>query len=207
MKKILFIILSLFMLIGNVNAESKVTSFYTVTNKCAVVKDNKVVIPVTVRLDNDKMKFSSLMKQMNIGYVTNYEDVIDLNIYGINKDDIDVYVDYKRNSVGKSLVYFEVAQDRELKRHDELVSFNIGVEILNDTSINKMDIFGNEVVLADEATCEVINGYKVTEIERIVDLRQVDHTAYINDLIEKSIIGILSIALIICIVLLIRRKK
>ena len=207
MKKILFIILSMFMLVGNVYAESKVTSFYTITNKCAVVKDNKAVIPVTVRLDNDKMKFSSLMKQMNIGYVTNYEDVVELNIYGISKDDMNVYVDYKRNSVGKSLVYFEVAQDIELKRHEELVSFNIGVEILNDTSINKMDIFGNEVILADEAACENINGYKVTEIERIVDLREVDHTAYINDLIKKSIIGILSIALIICIVLLIRRKK
>ena len=83
------------MLIGNVNAESKVTSFYTVTNKCSVVKDNKAVIPVTVRLDNDQMKFSSLMKEMRIGYVTNYEDVIDLNIYGINKDGMDVYVDYR----------------------------------------------------------------------------------------------------------------
>ena len=195
------------MLVGHVSAESKVTSFYTVTNKCAVVKDNKAVIPVTVRLDNDKMKFSSLMKQMNIGYVTNYEDVLDLNIYGINKDGMNVYVDYKRNSVGKSLVYFDVAQDIELKRHDELVSFNIGVEILNDTSINKMDIFGNEVILADEATCEKINGYKVTEVERIVDLSEVDHTEYIKDLIKNIVIVVLSIVYIICIILLIRKKK
>ena len=203
----LFIVLSLFMLIGNVNAESKVTSFYTVTNKCAVVRDNKAVIPVTIRLDNDQMKFSSLMKEMRIGYVTNYEDVIDLNIYGINKEGMDVYVDYKRNSEGKSLVYFELVNDIELKRHDELVSFNIGVELLNDKSVYKMDVFSNEVILADEATCEIVNGYKVTEIERIVDLREVDHTEYIKDLIKNILIVVLSIVSIICIILLIRKKK
>ena len=207
MKKMLFIVLSLFMLIGNVNAESKVTSFYTVTNKCAVVRDNKAVIPVTIRLDNDQMKFSSLMKEMRIGYVTNYEDVIDLNIYGINKEGMDVYVDYKRNSEGKSLVYFELVNDIELKRHDELVSFNIGVELLNDKSVYKMDVFSNEVILADEATCEIVNGYKVTEIERIVDLREVDHTEYIKDLIKNILIVVLSIVSIICIILLIRKKK
>ena len=48
MKKILFVILSIFILVGNVSAESKVTSFYTIINKCAVVKDNNAVIPVTV---------------------------------------------------------------------------------------------------------------------------------------------------------------
>ena len=207
MKKILFIILSLFMLVGHVSAESKVTSFYTVTNKCAVVKDNKAVIPVTVRLDNDQMKFSSLMKEMRIGYVTNYEDVIDLNIYGINKENMDVYVDYKRNSEGKSLVYFELGNDIELKRHDELVSFNIGVELLNDKSVYKMDVFSNEVILADEATCEKINEFKVTEVERIVDLREVDHTEYIKDLIKNILIVVLSIVSIICIILLIRKKK
>ena len=207
MKKILLVIIIMFMLVGNVYAESKVTSFYTITNKCAVVKDNKAVIPVTVRLDNDQMKFSSLMKEMRIGYVTNYEDVIDLNIYGINKEGMDVYVDYKRNSEGKSLVYFELGNDIELKRHDELVSFNIGVELLNDKSVYKMDVFSNEVILADEATCEIVNGFKVTEVERIVDLREVDHTEYIKDLIKNILIVVLSIVSIICIILLIRKKK
>ena len=209
MKQILFLLLGLFMLVSNVSAESKVTSFYIVTNKCAVVKDNKVVIPVTVRLDSDKMKFSSLMEQMRIGYVTNYEDVIDLNIYGVSKDNIDVYVDYKRNSVGESLVYFDVSEDMELNRHDELVSFNIGVEILEDTNVNKMNVFDNEVVLADEKTCEILNGFKVTEVEKIkyVDLSEIDHSEYFKDLFTKMLIVILSLALIVCIILLIRKKK
>lgn len=209
MKQILFLLLSLFMLVGNVRAESKVTSFYTVTNKCAVVKDNKVVIPVTVRLDSDKMKFSSLMEQMRIGYVTNYEDVIDLNIYGVNKEDIDVYVDYKRNSVGESLVYFTVSEDTELTRHDELVSFNIGVDIISDTTVTKMNVFDNEVILADDKTCEILNGFKVTEVEKIkyVDLSEIDHKEYFKDLFSKILIGILSLGLIVCIILLIRKKK
>ena len=207
MKKILFIILSLFMLVGHVSAESKVTSFYTVTNKCVVVKDNKVVVPVTVRVDNDKLKLSKLMKEINIGYITNYEDVLKSNIYNVDYDNVDIFIDYKRNSVGKSLVYFSLVEDMELKRHDTLVNFNIGIEILKDTTINKLDIFGNEVIVADEVTCEKINGYKVTEVERIVDLREVDHTEYIKNLIKNIVIVVLSIVSIICIILLIRKKK
>jgi len=195
------------MLIGNVNAESKVTSFYTVTNKCVVVKDNKVVVPVTVRVDNDKLKLSKLMKEINIGYITNYEDVLKSNIYNVDNDNVDIFIDYKRNSVGKSLVYFSLVEDMELKRHDTLVNFNIGIEILKDTTINKLDIFGNEVIIADEVTCEKINGYKVTEVERIVDLREVDHTEYIKNLIKNIVIVVLSIISIICIILLIRKKK
>ena len=207
MKKILFIILSLFMLVGHVSAESKVTSFYTVTNKCVVVKDNKVVVPVTVRVDNDKLKLSKLMKEINIGYITNYEDVLKSNIYNVDNDNVDIFIDYKRNSVGKSLVYFSLVEDMELKRHDTLVNFNIGIEILKDTTINKLDIFGNEVIVADEVTCEKINGYKVTEVERIVDLREVDHNEYIKNLIKNIVIVVLSIVSIICIILLIRKKK
>lgn len=207
MKKILFIILSIFMLVGHVSAESKVTSFYTVTNKCVVVKDNKVVVPVTVRVDNDKLKLSKLMKEINIGYITNYEDVLKSNIYNVDNDNVDIFIDYKRNSVGKSLVYFSLVEDMELKRHDTLVNFNIGIEILKDTTINKLDIFGNEVIVADEVTCEKINGYKVTEVERIVDLREVDHTEYIKDLIKNIVIVVLSIVSVICIILLIRKKK
>lgn len=207
MKKILFIILSLFMLVGHVSAESKVTSFYTVTNKCVVVKDNKVVVPVTVRVDNDKLKLSKLMKEINIGYITNYEDVLKSNIYNVDNDNVDIFIDYKRNSVGKSLVYFSLVEDMELKRHDTLVNFNIGIEILKDTTINKLDIFGNEVIVADEVTCEKINGYKVTEVERIVDLRETDHTEYIKNLIKNIVIVVLSIVSIICIILLIRKKK
>lgn len=207
MKKILFIILSLFMLVGHVSAESKVTSFYTVTNKCVVVKDNKLVVPVTVRVDNDKLKLSKLMKEINIGYITNYEDVLKSNIYNVDNDNVDIFIDYKRNSVGKSLVYFSLVEDMELKRHDTLVNFNIGIEIIKDTTINKLDIFGNEVIVADEVTCEKINGYKVTEVERIVNLSETDHTEYIKDLIKNIVIVVLSIISIICIVLLIRKKK
>ena len=195
------------MLMGHVSAESKVTSFYTVTNKCVVVKDNKVVVPVTVRVDNDKLKLSKLMKEINIGYITNYEDVLKSNIYNVDNDNVDIFIDYKRNSVGKSLVYFSLVEDMELKRHDTLVNFNIGIEILKDTTINKLDIFGNEVIVADEVTCEKINGYKVTEVERIVDLREVHHTEYIKNLIKNIVIVVLSIVSIICIILLIRKKK
>jgi len=209
MKKILFVILSIFMLVGSVNAESKVTSYYTITNKCAVVKDNKAVIPVIVKVDNAELKLSKLLEEIKIDYITNYKDVLNLNIYDVNKEYIDVYVDYNRTKEGKSLIYFSIEEDLELKRHDELVSFNIGVEILSDYEINKMDVFGNEVLLSDEKTCEEINGFKVTEVEKIkyIDLSKADHKEYFEDLISNFIIMVLTISLIVCIVLLVRKKK
>lgn len=207
MKKILFIIFVLFTVVGNVSAESKVVTFYTVTNKCAVLKDNKAVIPVTLRSNNENLKLSSLFEDLNFSYITNYEDVMKVNIYNINKDNIDVYVDYKRNNEGKSLVYYKLSDDIELKRHDELVSFDIGVEILNDYEVYRMDVFGNEVIFADAVTCEKINGFKVTEVERVIDLRKDDHAGYISDFIKNIVIIVLIISLGICIVLLIKKKK
>ena len=111
--------------------------------------------------------------------------------------------------MAKYNVNFDVSEDMELNRHDELVSFNIGVEILEDTNVNKMNVFDNEVVLADEKTCETLNGFKVTEVEKIkyVDLSEIDHSEYFKDLFTKMLIVILSLALIVCIILLIRKKK
>ena len=209
MKKILFIILSMFMLVGNVKAETYVNSYYSVTNKCAVVKDNKVVIPVTIYAGHDNVKLSNLIKENRLGYVDNFEDVLGLNIRGVNKDNMEVYVDYKRNSEGRSYILLNVDDNLELKTHEELVKFNVEVEILNDAQINKMNVLGNEVVLGDEKTCEDINGFKIDEVEIIkyVDLSKADHGEYFEDLFTGVIVGLLSVSLIICLVILFRLKK
>ena len=208
MKKILFMLISMFLLLNVVNAETYVTSYYTLTNKCAVVKDNKAVIPVIVKSNSNNLKLSKLIKEHRIDYIDNL-DSLKLEIYGVNKDNINVYVDYLKNSEDKSYIIFTVPKDMELDRHEELVSFNIGVEILDDALIKKIDVLGNEVILSDEKTCEAINGFKINEVEKIkyVDLSKVDHTEYFEDLFTRVIIGILSIALIVCIILLIRKKK
>ena len=208
MKKILFMLISMFLLLNVVNAETYVTSYYTLTNKCAVVKDNKAVIPVIVKSNSNNLKLSKLIKEHRIDYIDNL-DSLKLEIYGINKDNINVYVDYLKNSEDKSYIIFTVPKDMELDRHEELVSFNIGVEILDDALIKKIDVLGNEVILSDEKTCEAINGFKINEVEKIkyVDLSKVDHTEYFEDLFTRVIIGILGIALIVCIILLIRKKK
>ena len=208
MKKILFMLISMFLLLNVVNAETYVTSYYTLTNKCAVVKDNKAVIPVIVKSNSNNLKLSKLIKEHRIDYIDNL-DSLKLEIYGVNKDNINVYVDYLKNSEDKSYIIFTVLKDMELDRYEELVSFNIGVEILDDALIKKIDVLGNEVILSDEKTCEAINGFKINEVEKIkyVDLSKVDHTEYFEDLFTRVIIGILSIALIVCIILLIRKKK
>lgn len=208
MKKILFLIISMFMLVSNVNATTYITSYYTVTNKCAVIKDNKAVIPVTVKANSDDLKISKLMKEHRIDFIDN-RDALKLRIYDISDDKLDVYVDYLKNDEDESFVIFTVPEDMELDRHDTLVSFNIEVEILNDAKINKMNVLGNEVVLGNEKTCEDINGFKIDEVETIkyVDLSKADHSEYFEDLFTGVIIGLLSVSLIVCIVLLIRKKK
>lgn len=208
MKKILFLIISMFMLVSNVNATTYITSYYTVTNKCAVVKNNKAVIPVTVKANSDDLKISKLMKEHRIDYIDN-RDALKLRIYDISDEKLDVYVDYLKNDEGESFVIFTVPEDMELDRHDTLVSFNIEVEILNDAKINKMNVLGNEVVLGNENTCEEINGFKIDEVETIkyVDLSKADHGEYFEDLFTGVIVGLLSVSLIVCIVLLIRKKK
>lgn len=208
MKKILFLIISMFMLVSNVSATTYITSYYTVTNKCAVIKDNKAVIPVTVKANSDDLKISKLMKEHRIDFIDN-RDALKLRIYDISNEKLDVYVDYLKNDEDESFVIFTVPEDMELDRHDTLVSFNIEVEILNDAKINKMNVLGNEVVLGDEKTCEDINGFKIDEVETIkyVDLSKVDHSEYFEDLFTGVIVGLLSVSLIICLVILFRLKK
>ena len=208
MKKILFLIISMFMLVSNVSATTYITSYYTVTNKCAVIKDNKAVIPVTVKANSDDLKISKLMKEHRIDFIDN-RDVLKLRIYDISNEKLDVYVDYLKNDEAESFIIFTVPEDMELDRHDTLVSFNIEVEILNDAKINKMNVLGNEVVLGDEKTCEDINGFKIDEVETIkyVDLSKVDHSEYFEDLFTGVIVGLLSVSLIICLVILFRLKK
>lgn len=206
MKKILFLIISMFMLVSNVSATTYITSYYTVTNKCAVIKDNKAVIPVTVKANSDDLKISKLMKEHRIDFIDN-RDVLKLRIYDISNEKLDVYVDYLKNDEDESFVIFTVPEDMELDRHDTLVSFNIEVEIL--AKINKMNVLGNEVVLGDEKTCEDINGFKIDEVETVkyVDLSKVDHSEYFEDLFTGVIVGLLSVSLIICLVILFRLKK
>ena len=194
------------MLVGNVSATSYITSYYTVTNKCAVIKDNKAVVPVTVKANSDDLKISKLMKEHRIDYIDN-RDALKLRIYDISNEKLDVYVDYLKNDEDESFIIFTVPEDMELDRHDTLVSFNIEVEIL--AKINKMNVLGNEVVLGDEKTCEDINGFKIDEVETVkyVDLSKVDHSEYFEDLFTGVIVGLLSVSLIICLVILFRLKK
>ena len=65
-----------------------------------------------------------------------------------------------------------------------------------------------EEIISDEDVCEIVNGNKVNEVEKIeyVDLSKADHTDIFNGVIFKFIIGLL-IVIILLIFLLIRKKK
>lgn len=208
MKKILFIVFSMFLMFGYVNADNYMSNYAILTNRCSVIKDNEVVIPVIVRTLND-VKLSKLINEYNLDYVDNYEDVLSLNIRNISTDKIDIYVDYNRDSDGRSLIKYKVNEDIEIKSNEELVSFDLVVKVIKDFEINKINVLGNDIVLSDDGICESINDFKITEVERVkyVDLSEVDHSKYFNDIISKIIIGVLSISLIVCIILLIRKKK
>lgn len=207
MKRVLLFIVSLFMIFGNVSAKNvEPLELVTVVNKCSVVRDNSIVVPVRVVSKNNG-ELSTLIDEYTLDYVDNHRDNIDINITNIEGVS-NVIVDNNRDGNGRSLIRYYIDEDIKGNKLDTIFSFDIQVKFL-DSVPDSMYILGTEVIISDKEVCEEINGYQVSEIEKVkyVDLSKVDHSEMINSFITKCIIGILIVVIIILIVLLKRKKK
>ena len=176
MKKLLFIISCLFLLSGSVVAKGNdVLKVVSLVNKCSVVEENIVVIPVSVIGLNDG-SLTTLINEYSLGYIDNDRDNVKINMTNINGV-LDVVVDNNRNSEGRSLINYYLSEDIEATKLDKIMSFNIQIEFINEVPTNYY-VLGSEVLLADEKICEEINGYKINEVEKIkyVDLSEIDNT-------------------------------
>ena len=192
MRKLIFIICLLFLFIGNINAkENEVLKVFSLTNECNIVEDNIVVIPVNViALNNGSL--TTLINEYSLGYIDNDKDNVIIRITNINGVR-DIIVDSNRNSESRSRINYFLDEDINANKLENIFSFNIQIEFKNEIPDTNY-VLGKDVLLSsDKKICEDINGYEITEVEKIkyVDLSKVDHTEMINDLITKVIIWIL----------------
>ena len=208
MKKLILIICFLFVFIGNVDAkENEVLKIISLTNECSVVNDNVVVIPVSVVALNDG-SLTTLINEYSLGYIDNDKDNVIMKITNINGVG-DIVIDSKRNSEGRSRINYYLDSDINATKLEEVFSFNIQLEFIDEIP-DTYYVLGKEVLLSsDNEICEEINGYKITEVEKVkyVDLSETDHSDMINDYIIKIVIGVLIVIIIILSILLIKKKK
>ena len=208
MRKLIFIICLLFLFIGNINAkENEVLKVFSLTNECNIVEDNIVVIPVNViALNNGSL--TTLINEYSLGYIDNDKDNVIIRITNVNGVR-DIIVDSNRNSESRSRINYFLDEEINANKLENIFSFNIQIEFINEIP-DTYYVLGKDVLLSsDKKICEDINGYEITEVEKIkyVDLSKVDHTEMINDLITKVIIWILIVIIIVLCVMLWRRKK
>ena len=207
MKKIIFIILSLFCLVRISYAkENEPLNLVSVVNKCSVIDDNKIVVPVRVISKNDGT-LTTLIDEYTLGYIDNLKDNVNIrltNIEGVSN----VTIDNNRDSNGRSLIRYYIEEELSAKKLDDVFSFNIQIEFLDNVP-DSYYVLGTEVIISDKEVCERVNEYQVIEVEKIeyVDLSQVDHSEMINNMIIKVILFILIIVVLILSVLLFKRKK
>lgn len=207
MKKIIFIILSLFCLVSISYAkENEPLNLVSVVNKCSAIDDNKIVVPVRVISKNDGT-LTPLIDEYTLGYIDNLKDNVNIrltNIRGVSK----VTIDNNRDSNGRSLIRYYIEEELSAKKLDDVFSFNIQIEFL-DNIPDTYYVLGTEVIISDKEVCERVNEYQITEVEKIeyVDLSQVDHSEMINNMIIKVILFTLIIVVLILSVLLFKRKK
>lgn len=201
MKKVLFMIICMFSL--NIVNASGAIEMVPVTNRCSVVKDNKIVVPVDVVVTRDGI-ISNLIEEYTFGYIDNGRDTMIVNINDI-EGYLDVKLDHNRDSEGRSLFYYSTSEDLELRKNDIAVSFKINVEFLEEVP-DTYYLFGNEIVISeDEDVCELINGYQINEIERIVYIDSSDDNH--SCMVTYIILFILVIVILVLSILLYKRKK
>ena len=207
MKKLFFIVISLFCLIGNVLAkDNEPLKLVSMVNKCSVIKDNTIVVPVRVITKNSGT-LTNLIEEYTLGYIDNNKDIVKVRLTDINGVS-NVILDNNRDSNGRSLIRYYIEKDLSANKLDNVFSFNLQVEFINQVP-DTYYVLGTEIVISDKEVCEEVNGYKINEVEKIkyIDFSKVDHTEMINDLIVKVVIGLLVVTIIVLVFLLIRKKK
>ncbi len=205
MKKLLFIIIGLTCLISNVSA-SGVVKLVSVTNKCSVVSDNVVTIPVNVFSRTDGI-LTSVVDKYTLGMIDNKQDSMIVNISDIEGDNISsLVIDTKRDSNNQSYIYYSIIDDMNLNKLDKLMSFNIQIEFTQEIP-DSYDVLGTKVTLGDEEICELVNGHKVDIIESVIYKELNKDKENLYKIMFYIMLGTFVIGLILVIIMLIKRNK
>ena len=170
MKKILFFLISFLLISFNVNAENGRLSEYvelvSLTNKCSVVSDRKISIPVKVVAKNEGI-LTEVIPEYTLGSVNNNDEIMRVSLNNIDSTYLtDIRIDYNKNIENRSFIFYKVKEDFSTKKLDVIMSFNVDVEFLGEIP-NTFYLLGDEIVISDDSlVCEFLNGFKITEIEK-----------------------------------------
>lgn len=166
MKKIIFILL-MFLTFTSVKA-MEVAIYAPVLDKCAIISDKAVLIPVRVVALNDG-GLSSVINEYKLGMISNSDDYV-IRIKNLNSKYVkQVSVDTLKDKDNNSNINYYLLEDVKVKKMDIIMTFNIEIDFKNDVP-KSLNVLGSEIILGDKLLCENINGYKIEVIyqEKIV---------------------------------------
>lgn len=172
--------------------------YSSVTDKCHIVSRNTTEIPIKIVVLNDGM-VSSLISPNKFGMIENLKEY-KYEIIKLKSDVVDnVRIDTLRDGNSMSNLYYTISEDATVKKRDIFASFNIKVEF-NGEYPSTLNILGNEIVLGDKTTCEIINGYKTEVMNREVNRYIEDEVSYVSYIIISSLIFLASLFILISVI-------
>lgn len=187
MKKLFFMVLC-FVLFIEVKAIEPL-KYFNVINKCSVISDKSIVVPVSVTSTNSG-NLTTLINKYKIGNIYNEENVVVIEVKNVT-DGFKVSVDNLRDEDNFSNVYFYNANELNVDVNANILYFEF-VITFNDEVPDTINVLGNEVLISEsESVCENINSYKVTSYEKEVIVKEKNIVSYVVIVIMSLIIYIL----------------
>lgn len=200
MKKILFLFVLSFTFLCEVYAEGFVT-YTSYASKCSNLVEGKVVVPVRVVSINSG-NLRSNITNYNLGDIDVNGALVSID--NISGDSI-LNVGLKDEVQGVSEIYFTLEDDIYLKNVSDILSFNLIYEF-NDNIPSSINVLGNDVIVSQyEDICNTLNSFDITDLEEqaIVSENKLKNGSKIIICVLGGIIFIL----IVCFIIVIRRKK
>lgn len=199
MKKFIFLVVSLFAFVMNVNADGFVT-YTSYVSKCAFLNHKIVVVPVRV-VSVDKGALSNNISNYFLGDI----DVNNANvkIEKVNGNNI-LNVGLKDPIDGVSKIYFSIDKDIELNNVDDILSFNIIYEF-NDKAPSSIKVLGNDIVISDNKDiCDKLNSFDIDNLsnQSIISEKKIN-----NRYVFYNVLVIVIFVLVLLGIILVLKKK
>ena len=208
MKKVFFLLICFVLNISYIYADN-VPNVVSITNKCSVIKEKTIIVPVKVIALNDGV-LTNLIDEYNLGKIDNVKDNMIININNVSGANINkLLIDYNRDENNRSYLKYSLNKDLKLNKLDRIIDFELEIKFNNDIP-DSLYVLGNEIIVSnDKDVCDEINGFEIKEIERIkyVNLKETDHSKFINEIIIKVILVILILIILSLIMFIVRNRK
>lgn len=183
--KRLFLLIFLFLFCLNVKAEEPL-KFYSVVNKCSVISDKFLVVPVKV-VSTNKGKMTTLISKYKLGNIYNSDDIL-VEVKNVTEG-FKVSLDYLKDEDNFSNVYFYNSKEINASVNENILSFEFKITF-NKEVPETINILGNEVLINKNASvCEYINGYEIKSYEKEVLVKKNNVIVYVLIIVMGFVIA------------------